>query len=398
MRTLGIKYMKRACFVMHNGGITYYGPILKYLPSDLIDLVIIKANGYEQYISEFNLEKFNILTNKEAAKLYEFVIGDVKEFPKLSDSQKSIALFHSMDALLVESDAKRYLNACILPFEKAAAFGTKLKSEVSEDILNLNNLRDRCEIAYTGPWHCGEYIGSSRQHFRAMLPEKIKQRIDPDLPLIFALEGECSDTDELVDRINHIATYANIMFKPFYLYRYPEKMDRISDRVILIKNSFGNNYICRFSADIVMANFYSGSSFTSMMFGQTLISYHSCMEKLKWPNKLNDPLIPFHEFLNLDADIVKNGKISTNLSPQQNFYLYCLKNNLFFNLKDSEKFYSAISYPCYSQMFTSLLSDLHEQILGEFYLKQAAELTADLIMDYIENYEFKTSRSFIYLK
>lgn len=386
---------RKACFVINNNSIAYFGPILRHLSPDDFDIVMHGYNSHNPHIKAYGLENFVFKTNLQRALDYEYITGDIHDIPFPDKGQKVVGLFHGMDAQLTKSYLPK-ISAFIYPYEKAAAHNSK---KMTGNQITSASAKDRVEIAYTGPYHCGDSLSLDREYCRKLLKEKYNIEYDPQKPIVFMLESECSDMNQIVDCANKISEYANIIFKPWYILQNQKVVKRISPNVHLIKDTAFNNYILRFSADVILANFYSGSALTTILLGQNLISYNSAMEKLKWPSRRNDPLVPFKEFLKVPEAVLDwKERISDDLSPENKFRAIFYRNDLFIDLDADEKIKDAILGIKYNEKYRQLLPYMQDTLFGKYNAPDAAKLTAELLTDYIHNDTFGSKCSHYIMK
>lgn len=371
-------FPKKLCYYGDQYSLTYLATVIKKIPRESIDIIICK-NRYESKILKTRaLDSYNIVDEARLAD-YEYVITDTLFKFQPGPGQKLICFKHAVDNM---EDPPAKCCALILPYETAMLEKPLRLVKAEFKLLTMVAQEQKCELCYTGAYHIEPPLRQDKAALRAELEENYKIRIPADKPLVYIVDGENVHTSHLVYAMNKIVKYAKVIYKPSYV--IPKKlMRKIDKEVFILFDGFANNTI-RYAADIILAEYFSGTCMSSMMHGLPIIPYYSTTVKHKAPTLADRGPIHFLHYLWFYG--LAEYKKYFNFTPKI-FMLYQMYQRGFLcNILDAAKMKNSILAS--SGKYPADLEALQNDAFGRYLRENAAQKTAELILRFVSHGTF----------
>ena len=394
---------KIAFIVPSSQALKYYSIIIKNFDPNMLDIIIFRNNKNDKFfIQKYTLDMYTWYYLKEQNREYKNAICDstlayrIHTIPKNDFYQKSniIGLIHSMEDGMSRSRISQF--SCII---------TSFKNQISNDsIFNckyidankrqyLYNFPQKCELAYTGPYHIDErFINKnlSKSDLRKELSDILNREIPNNKPLIFILEDELCHFGQIVIGANRISQFATVIIKPL-LSLESHIMNKISDNVIIFTEGWAPNLI-KYSSDFVFAGFNSSTFLSSIMLGINVMPYYSKFVKQKKPDKKYVDSRPFYWMNCIPRNINKYSNARDVV--QYRFY----KSNKFFNILDTNNIKKSITDKIYINWYHKILPHLQKEAFGNYMLEGSANKTVKYIKQFAKDGTLGNDCSAIFLK
>ncbi len=425
-----IQPKKSLCIISKTANaLKYYSPFLQKIPKEELTIIIedkdIPFEESVKIIESYGLVGYEIVNDLVGLENYSTLMCDflrvashnpnkklIEHLEKYKET-KLIGLIHSSDFIPTQIEQKHFTaimhceknNTQISPQQADFFFDDKSFSfEMLEEIAPYA----KTEYTYTGPFQMGDYLKKLHEHkenFRKELEEHLSIKFDKNKKIAFVLEDELSDFHELVEGMNALAEHMYVIFKPFAM---PQTIiEKLSPKVILYQTKALAPNVVRFGADIVLAGFDSGTFFSSCMLGIPVIPFY-----VPWCRKKNvKQITPLHtrnildngfSFESFFYNVFSNKKelLEQGRTIESSFALklHFAYHKKIYNLLDTESLIKAINENEYLDWYGKNIKNLQEKAFKDYFLENAAEKTAEYILDYAKNGTFGTNCASVYLK
>lgn len=371
----------------------YIIPVIKCLPPDFID-IIFPRKTFQKFISQFGLEKYNIVYGYENLENYDYLIMDTNTFfrnPKLKELNcKLIGYPHASDATM----PGKFLNLLSLAlFESQRQMITPMIIPC-DPLRNWTPLPDaeyKCELCYTGPYHLGNYLErrlETKSDIKAEVAETLGIHIPQDKPLVFILQDEYCNLKQLAYAANRMAEYATVIFKTLAPITEPY-LEKFKSSVHMLRGNFTPNLL-RFAADFICCGYLSGSFTTSVMLGQNVLPYYS---RIVYARNMVFPYMHikrYDDFLDIPEPAFRTAK--------HVLYLKFYNEGKLQSLTDAASFKKAILGTEYKDWYQSILPSLQKEAFGEYILAGAPQKMADYIMRFVNEGTLGKDCAAVYFK
>lgn len=374
--------------------LTFYLPVIKSIPQYSIDIILNDKITHKEIVDKFSLEGYNIISEKNKCNGYKYIVVDFSQLRKftLDKNTNIIGLVHDVSTIC-KDDLLNKLACAIFSSKKQNSLNTSIICDNVSDsnIYNLSKISSscKCEIAYTGPYHIGEWFkkrNTSKYVLRKELSEQLECDIPSDKPVITILEDQISHLGQIIYGINKISQFATVILKPIYTID-SSISDKLSKNVIIANNiGFAPNLL-RFASDFVLAGYCSGTFLSSIMLGINVLPYYTRLVK---NNIRHLKLIPF----SWQRYIPRHIDIATASSQQ--ILLYKFKR--FFDILDTKTIQEAILGSEYINWYHANLLQLQKDVFGDYMLENSPQKTAEYIMRFVKDGTLGKDCSAVYLK
>lgn len=392
-----ISKSKKICFcTLTVSTLSYYASIVGlFSPSEIDIIVFNRSAGDIDYINRMQLSSYNFLYGDHEINSYVNIVMDVRLFKflsvKLHDGINIISLINAVDSTIGD--------LTVLNKSSLIIFASKNQNDLSNYILTKNlslkniellkDIKPKCEFAYTGPYHIGEYFKKRylpKQILRSELSDYIKAKIPNDKPLIVVFEDEISNPGQIVIGLNKISKFATIIYKP--LYSIDSKiLNRLSKDIIIFSRYEHASNPLRFAADFIMAGYNSGTFLSSIMLGLNILPYFSRIVKIK------DSKNPHHQPYKYTENIPTTIKF--NHYTAKSVMLYKFKR--FFDILDTASIKDAILGTEYLDWYHKNLPELQREAFGDYMLEESPQKTVEYIKCFFRDGTLGRDCSAIYL-
>lgn len=224
------------------------------------------------------------------------------------------------------------------------------------------------ECAYSGPFHTKENIYTaklSKKSLRSELEKELGCSFVPNRPVLSYISGGTSNPQLLLDGLGYLGNYCNIIYRHFYgELNIPEL--KLPDNIIYDSDLATSPKKCRFAADYVLADIYKSSIHTCIFFGVPVIPY--C-----------DPFIrELKSVIDSGGGVILDGKAPV-LSALLKFFPKV------FDITKPQEILDAIKDGAYLKWYNDNLLELRKQVFGHYYLEDAGERSAELVLRFAVN-------------
>lgn len=381
----------RLCFFhAHVKNLKYFIYVIKCFLPCMLDIVIENNDNEDKYISDFGITHYNIFYGKEYVKNYDYVILDGLLLHLSNDyhdlHNNIISLPHGSDCsprintckyskLVIISSKKQ--NGCSYAFD-CSLFTPKTLSQYNNSTLNT------CEIAYTGLYHISGFKNTHNLYEnKKELFSNLKLDMDPNKPLCVLFEDELSNFGQIVYCCNKLANFINIIIKPHFSFKSP-LLSKLDKRIHVYRNRMLAQNLLRYSADFILAGYYSGTFCSSVMLGLNVIPYYSRIVSCKG---IPDKNYRYTYYID-DIKYYTNDPLKINLVHKFKI----------FDLLDINRLKKAILQDDYITWYKQNLASIQKDVFGDYATENAAEKTAEYILRFVRDKTLGEQCSSIYLK
>lgn len=293
-------FMKEFAFYMSPYEMAYFGPIIRNLPKEFVDVHVgpigrkitdfsALAPDYKEQIDKFADDGYSVrpldpemLDTYRAAAMSTELYGPASTLFDWRKKRKTklAALVHSTYLPLETTGfaANYFLLASRREAEQQEALkvspqkNPRLFKEFSSLPRHVLN-----EYAWAGPYHFGEWIErrfEDKSILRAELEAKLRRDLNPAKPVVAFLESWYNHPGQMKAALEKLAPHVNLIIKKLApidipgAYMWPD-------------NSFAPNLL-RFGSDFILASFRSGTLTSSTMLGLPVIPYYTPLISENW--------------------------------------------------------------------------------------------------------------------
>lgn len=383
----------KIAFLLYAWQIRYFAPVLRHLPRDKYD-IIAPYYTRERFapLEEEGLGGFAIIPEMKNLQFYKCLVADASCYYDKKSGQTVLNLIHAAD--VNAHGYARLADAVIVTSKKQATFmAVDLDMLPPLDLASLST-ENKCEIAWTGPYHLGGHLGMGKSEARKILREKMGLAIPDDRPALFFLEDEVCAFNQIAYCLNKLARRFTVIYKPGVVL-HPADLDKISSNVHIIKDGGMNSYLFRLACDYVCASYYSGSLMSSAMLGQPFLCYYSRLIRYKSIDRLEDAW----EYWSKPATPLPAAKDAIFPPDPKTVLLSLLAaNGMLFDLARPGDMIAGIESGRIDRFFAERLKGIQAEVFGDYMLEDAAEKTAAYIERFFRDGTFGDSAVAIELR
>ncbi len=362
--------------------INYFAPVIKNLPPDLVDILLM---NYGRPLDQEGLEKISswgysasFLEHDKIGKYHSVAISSMLLNPDWTEFDFSrtrkpnlIALFHATD--LLGCAQKMAANSYILANQRQAEMPEPGKTTPASDPSLFAKLMElpremTNQFAFSGPYHLGEW-DQKRHTPKEALKEELEGvmgiKFPAGKPLVLFMEDEFLHAGQAVPALEALAKNVNLVVKP-------TRLGAIPGAFLWQDPSYAPNLL-RFAADFILCGYHSGTLSTATMLGLRAIPYYTPL--IHWDGKRN--------------------KFSSHLAympgyfPGKHICVDIIKDfNKPLNLMETESILDRITDENYWQEYQKRLPLAQKNIFGDYVIDNAAEKTAKLILQIFNRNSF----------
>lgn len=361
--------------------VSYFKNLIKEIPKDICRIIILEneeslynlpidneyhakfwgfhdifTSGYDIFVANNDIIRnsdFSVTT----AAIYYYNNTYYKWIDiNLVESLRDIYLVHSTDASGVPPKSSRWMIA-----QHMRMALTEEKNKHTSNFSSLLKSGNVTEYAYTGIYSLGEWE-QKRKLPKNILQKELEQilgrKLKKDQPVIVFFQDEISDWREYVMGLNELSKSANVIYKS-----YAKNIDRsctaLHDGIYIWPSDRMSQNILRFSADIILAGYHSGTFVSSAMLGLKVIPYHTSFVLDKSNNNYTDYIY-----------FLEKETIHTKIINYLNLPLLHMKNCNKNTLHDI----------FYHDVCSEKLERLKKNVFFDYMIDGATQKTAQLIL------------------
>ncbi len=422
------KAKKLLAFYINNlTEIKFYSPIMKHIPTDFVDIVCATEYKQEVYHNELilnGLEEHNLVSGVEQLENYDTIFCDFGrvtldtdlnflEFLDKNKETKLVLFSHSLDFIPTEMISYPH-TAFIMAYSAIVELCNEKtffrQTEFSRQRLEKIASHTKIEYAYTGPFHMGEYLkrlDTPREIFKKELEEILEVEFDTNKKVICYLEDQEMEFGQMVTFLNRLAEHTHMIFKPLVMPQ--DYLSQLSEKVIVWKDkNYAPNQL-RFGVDAMLVGFNTGSLVSGCMLGIPIMPVFSSLYrknqegsdylfiKTLLKNQLHAAHLIFLQLMWASNSVNAYEEKSSNYIVHPT-YLRFAANNYLFDISDIDRLLAAINGDEYFNWYNANIKEIQKEVFGDYFLENAAEKTAEYILDYAKNGTFGTNCASVYLK
>lgn len=389
--TLQSHPVKKLCFYGKAYILGYFSAVIRNLPVDEVDILIRESRPEQSFLDATGLHAYHF-RNVEKVNEYQYIIADATDCPKTNPGQTLICFRHAADA--VGAWNMPGVGAFILPFHSSAVLGAIQLSGDEYKLLTNLDCSQKCEIISTGAYHVSKPECLDKSHLRSEVARIYNISLDADKPLVYVVEGEICNKSQIIYALNKIANYANVIYKPLSL--NASEACKISKSVFIIREQRPANNLLRYAADIIMAEYWSGTCASSLMLGLPVIPFYTQLCKNKCAQHSPNKPQSYRSTIPQESQIPYNRYFHWN--PKDYILGYLANNNLLVDILDTDTIRKFILSNEYLKLLEEHLPILQQNAFGNYIRDNAPQRTAELILRFVNNRTFGKDCAAIFLK
>ncbi|WP_421901387.1 hypothetical protein [Maridesulfovibrio sp.] len=359
--------MATCAFLVSAIELSYFEGLIKSFPPDFIDILVGEhklewqqnllqsgqvSEDFYHTIASLRESGFNVtIATNESLKNYSGILASAgllvyKESPwidiELLKTKRVLWLYHASDQSAYLEPPARYVIGQFQRSLEAPENGKVLKTDDPALFNSMTALPEsqRGEYTYTGPYHLGEWE-QKRLEPKCELKKELCEYLGidiPDKPIIAFFKDEFCYEPELAIGLKALSNHVTVIYKGYEGLEYDKLYPSIKDCVIRWPSRRMAQNLLRFSVDMILSGYQSGTMTSSAMLGIPMIACHTTHVQ---PKKRRDKLIckftPEHITGNsVTQRIHSHLDVSYNINNTEGILSFIEQNKGFSHTSDEE--------------------------------------------------------------
>lgn len=378
--------MEKIAFYITPEEIPYFGPIVRCLPPELVDVHIGSTHkhirdfqGFDSHVCQ-SLDELagsgyklipmepDSLGNYGCVAMTSMFIGPMQSIFdwQRQKHERLVFLIHSVEDACYASDFAS--SFYILAHQRQAETHetNKVIRRENPDLFKRIMAwprKWRNEFATAGLYHLGEWAEkrhAPRDQLKAELEQALGKDLDPDKPVVFALEALHCHVPHFKTGLEQLAPHVNLVVKPL------SGMD-IPGAYMWHNPSYAPN-LPRFAADYILAGYHSGTLASSTMLGLKVIPFYTRKIQMSFPWMSPQYLITWEQYTQSE---VEKGSLTPEILEKLNTPV---------DIMDTASILKRLASSHWWRHYASRLPEVQRQIFGMYEIEKAPAVAATMLI------------------